>query len=67
MGASSKLMASLSPASENAFAFRVSWASPTEFYYVSDGKIRKRSVNGGAAQTIEFNAMLQVQACARHS
>ena len=33
--------------SENAFAFRVSWASPTEFFYVSDGKIRKRSLHGG--------------------
>ena len=29
--------------SENVFAFRASWASPTDFYYVSDGKIRKRS------------------------
>src|SRR3984957_6599313 len=36
--------------SENAFAFRASWASPTEFYYVSDGKIRRRSVAGGDAQ-----------------
>src|SRR5262249_34404047 len=46
--------------SENTFAFRASWASPTEFYYVSDGKIRKRSVNGaGAAQTIQFTATLQ--------
>ncbi|HEY7291438.1 MAG TPA: amidohydrolase family protein [Vicinamibacterales bacterium] len=47
--------------SENAFAFRVSWASPTDFYYVSDGKIRKRSVSGGSQpQTIEFKATLQV-------
>jgi hypothetical protein len=23
---------------ENVFAFRASWASPTEFFYVSDGK-----------------------------
>jgi len=45
---------------ENAFAFRASWASPTDFYYVSDGKIRKRSVNGGEAQTIEFTATLAV-------
>ena len=45
---------------ENAFAFRVSWASPAEFYYVSDGKIRKRSVNGGDAQTIEFKATMVV-------
>src|SRR5262249_29388797 len=26
---------------ENVFAFRASWASPTDFYYVSDGQIRK--------------------------
>ena len=45
---------------ENAFAFRVSWASPTDFYYVSDGKIRKRSLEGGDAQTIEFKATMQV-------
>ena len=34
---------------ENAFPFRVSWASPTEFVYVSDGRIRRRAVAG--AQT----------------
>jgi len=45
---------------ENVFAFRASWASPSEFYYVSDGKIRKRAVTGGAAQTAEFTATLQV-------
>ena len=31
-------------ANENVFAFRASWASASEFYYVSDGKIRKRTV-----------------------
>src|SRR5690348_8169727 len=46
--------------SENAFAFRASWASTTDFYYVSDGKIRKRSVNGGDVQTIDFKATLVV-------
>src|SRR3954449_9449412 len=46
--------------SENVFAFRAAWASPSEFYYVSDGKIRKRSAAGGAVQTVEFNATLQV-------
>jgi Tol biopolymer transport system component len=45
---------------EIAFPFRVSWTSPTEFYYVSDGKIRKRAVNGGGAQTIPFTAVLPV-------
>src|SRR5262249_6289129 len=28
---------------ENVFAFRASFVSPTDFYYVSDGRIRKRS------------------------
>jgi Tol biopolymer transport system component/imidazolonepropionase-like amidohydrolase len=47
--------------SENVFAFRASWASKTTFYYVSDGKIRKRDVAGSAApETIEFSATLQV-------
>jgi Tol biopolymer transport system component len=45
---------------ENAFAFRVPWTSPDDFYYVSDGKIRKRSVNSGDAQTIPFKATMQV-------
>jgi Tol biopolymer transport system component/imidazolonepropionase-like amidohydrolase len=46
--------------SENVFAFRASWASPKEYVYVSDGKIRKRAVGAGAPQTIEFTAMMQV-------
>jgi Tol biopolymer transport system component/imidazolonepropionase-like amidohydrolase len=45
---------------ENAFAFRPSWTSATDFYYVSDGKIRRRSANGGEAKTIEFKATLEV-------
>jgi Tol biopolymer transport system component/imidazolonepropionase-like amidohydrolase len=45
---------------ENAFAFRASWSSPNDFYYVSDGKIRKRSLEGGAAKTIDFKATMQV-------
>ena len=46
--------------SENVFAFRASWASPTEYVYVSDGKIRKRSISGLPMQTVEFTATLQV-------
>jgi Tol biopolymer transport system component len=45
---------------ENVFAFRASWASPKEFFYVSDGKIRKRTVAGAGPQTVEFTAMMQV-------
>jgi len=47
-------------AGENAFPFRASWASPAEFYYVSDGRIRKRALNGGDSRTVEFSATLQV-------
>lgn len=45
---------------ENAFPFRAAWASPTEIVYVSDGKIRRRSIAGGDARTIEFSAALPV-------
>jgi Tol biopolymer transport system component/imidazolonepropionase-like amidohydrolase len=45
---------------ENVFAFRASWTSKTTFYYVSDGKIRKRDVTGAAADTIPFSATMQV-------
>jgi Tol biopolymer transport system component len=45
---------------ENVFAFRASWASPSEYLYVSDGRIRKRSIAGLPMQTIEFDATLQV-------
>jgi len=47
-------------ASENVFAFRASWATPTVFFYVSDGKIRKRAIGGGPPQTVEFTATLPV-------
>jgi Tol biopolymer transport system component/imidazolonepropionase-like amidohydrolase len=45
---------------ENVFAFRASWASPTTFYYVSDGKIRKRDIKADRPETIEFTATLPV-------
>ncbi len=45
---------------ENVFAFRSSWASPNEFLYVSDGKIRRRALGTPAAQTVAFSATLQV-------
>ena len=45
---------------ENAFPFRASWTSPTEFVYTSDGKIRRRTIGGGEAQTVEFRATLPV-------
>ena len=46
--------------SENVFAFRASWASTAEYLYVSDGKIRRRSVAGLPMQTVEFTATMPV-------
>ncbi len=45
---------------ENVFAFRAGWLSPDEYVYVSDGKIRARSLSRASARTIEFSATLQV-------
>jgi Tol biopolymer transport system component len=45
---------------ENVFAFRASWASPSEYLYVSDGKVRRRSASGLPMQTIEFTATMPV-------
>jgi len=49
---------------ENVFAFRASWASKDTFYYVSDGKIRKRTIASTQPETIEFSATLQVRRAA---
>jgi Tol biopolymer transport system component/imidazolonepropionase-like amidohydrolase len=46
--------------SENVFAFRASWAASAEFFYVADGKIRKRPIGGGPSTTVEFTATMQV-------
>jgi len=46
--------------SENVFAFRPSWTSTGEFFYVSDGRIRRRSLAEAAARTVDFTATLQV-------
>ncbi|WP_263385108.1 amidohydrolase family protein [Granulicella arctica] len=45
---------------ENAFPFRVSWDSSNEFFYVSDGKIRKRSPGANESRTVDFRATMQV-------
>ncbi|HEX6162564.1 MAG TPA: amidohydrolase family protein [Vicinamibacterales bacterium] len=45
---------------ENVFAFRASWASNSEYLYVSDGKIRRRSIAGLPMQTVEFTATMPV-------
>ena len=44
---------------ENAFPFRPSWASATEFYYTADGRIRKRSVGAASFTDVPFTATLQ--------
>ena len=51
---------------ENAFAFRASWASDGDFYYVSDGKIRERSIDGGEAATVPFEGNSAGDACQRN-
>jgi len=45
---------------ENVFAFRASWASRSDYVYVSDGKIRRRATSGLPVQTIEFSATMAV-------
>ncbi len=41
---------------EDVFPFRAQWASPTEVIYTADGKIKKRSLETGQVQPIEFRA-----------
>ncbi|MFJ6167528.1 amidohydrolase family protein [Micromonospora orduensis] len=43
---------------EDVFPFRVSWRSPGEFVYTSDGRIRRRRLGGGPANDIGFIAPL---------
>src|SRR3954464_620789 len=45
---------------ENVFAFRASWSSAKEFFYVSDGKIRKRAIGSRVPETVDFTATMQV-------
>ncbi len=47
-------------ANENVFAFRASWAGPTTYYYVSDGRIRRRTLGEAVPATVPFTATLQV-------
>ena len=41
---------------EDVFPFRPQWTSASEFIYTADGKIKRRSISGGAATAIEFTA-----------
>jgi Tol biopolymer transport system component len=47
---------------EEVFPFRVSWRSASEFVYTADGKIRRRSLDGGARHDIGFSAGVTVVA-----
>src|SRR5581483_6001056 len=61
-GASSRLEMDSKPitTNEHVFPFRPSWLSKSEFYYTSDGKIRKRALGATSPGTIDFTATLQV-------
>ena len=45
---------------EDYFPFRAQWLSADEFLYPADGKIKRRSLSTGRADTIEFTATLRV-------
>ena len=44
---------------EVVFPFHVSWTSDGRYYYVSDGRIRARSIRDDKVRTVEFSATLQ--------
>ena len=41
---------------EDVFPFRAQWASPTDVIYTADGKIKRRSLQTGQVEPIEFRA-----------
>ena len=47
---------------EEVFPFRVSWRSASEFVYTADGRIRRRSLSGGAPHDIGFSAAVTLAA-----
>ncbi len=46
---------------EDVFPFHANFVSNTDFIYSGDGKIRKRSLNGGQAQDVPFKVTFQVK------
>jgi len=46
--------------SEDYFPFRAQWLSADEFLYAADGRIKHRSLAGGARAPVEFSATLRV-------
>jgi Tol biopolymer transport system component/imidazolonepropionase-like amidohydrolase len=46
---------------EDFHPFRMQWISEREYLYTADGKIKRRSLDGGAAQVVPFTAPLVVR------
>lgn len=46
---------------EDFHPFRMQWLSDREYLYCADGKIKRRSLDGGAAQEVPFTASIQVR------
>jgi Tol biopolymer transport system component/imidazolonepropionase-like amidohydrolase len=46
---------------EDFHPFRMQWLSQREYLYTADGKIKRRSLDGGESQIIPFTAPLQVR------
>lgn len=46
---------------EDVFPFRAQWLSATELLYTADGKIKRRRLDGGGAETVEFTAALSFE------
>lgn len=45
---------------EDVFPFRVSWLPTGDFLYTADGKIKRRTLNAGQAQTVAFSVTVPV-------
>lgn len=46
---------------EDFHPFRIQWLSDREYLYAADGKIKRRSLDGGAAQVVPFTAPIVVR------
>lgn len=58
-GAASALIAgavNVADAGEDVFPFRVTWVTPREVLYTADGVIKRRSLDGGPARRVPFEA-----------
>lgn len=48
-------------AGEDMHPFRIQWLSDRAYLYAADGKIKRRSVDGGAAEIVAFTAPIEVR------